>query len=112
VNSLVRKIAGKHRAALATATAFALLLIAASVASTFLAVRATRAERAAHEQVAIAQAHRLVQPLDDATDQLVSRPNARDTTMSEPQVTSELTQILDALSRGEPQAARPAPGGR
>ncbi len=31
---------------------------------------------------------------------------ARDATMSEPQVPSEITHILEALSRGEPQAAR------
>ena len=45
-----RKFARKHRAALVTATAFALLLIAASVVSTYLAIRATRAERAAREE--------------------------------------------------------------
>ena len=51
-----RKFARKHRAALMTTTAFAFLLIAASVVSTYLAIRATRAERVAREQAAIAQA--------------------------------------------------------
>jgi eukaryotic-like serine/threonine-protein kinase len=52
----LRKLARKHRAALTTVNAFALLLIAASVVSTYLAIRATRAERAAREQAAITQA--------------------------------------------------------
>ena len=39
-------------------------------------------------------------------DGSASQPNARDATMSEPQVPSEITHILEALSRGEPQAAR------
>src|SRR5262249_57212263 len=43
----VRKLAGKHRRLLATAGAFALLLTAAAIVSTWLAVRATQAEQAA-----------------------------------------------------------------
>jgi non-specific serine/threonine protein kinase/serine/threonine-protein kinase len=52
----IRKFARKHRAGLAAASAFALMLIAATIVSAYLAVRATRAERAAREQGAIAQA--------------------------------------------------------
>ncbi|MFI5461563.1 MAG: tetratricopeptide repeat protein [Isosphaerales bacterium] len=52
----LRKLVRKHRAALATVGAFAILLIGASMVSTYLAIRATRAERAAREQAAIAQA--------------------------------------------------------
>src|SRR5262249_46597310 len=42
-----RKLAGKHRRLLATAGAFALLLTAAAIVSTWLAVRAMQAEQAA-----------------------------------------------------------------
>jgi RNA polymerase sigma factor (TIGR02999 family) len=40
------------------------------------------------------------------TDRSASEPNARDTTKSEPKVPSEVTRILEALSQGQPQAAR------
>jgi hypothetical protein len=46
----LRRFARKHRAALITAAAFAVLLIAATIASMYLAVRATRAERVARDQ--------------------------------------------------------------
>jgi serine/threonine protein kinase len=50
------RFAQKHRAALVTAGAFMVLLLASSVGSTYLAIRATRAERAARDQAAIAEA--------------------------------------------------------
>ncbi len=46
----LRKFARKHRAALATASAFAAVLIVGTVVSTWLAVRATQAERIARVQ--------------------------------------------------------------
>jgi eukaryotic-like serine/threonine-protein kinase len=46
----LRRLMGKHRGALATAAAVALVLIAASVVSTWEAIRATRAERRAADQ--------------------------------------------------------------
>jgi eukaryotic-like serine/threonine-protein kinase len=52
----LRRFARKHRAALITALAFAAMLMAATIASTYLAVRATRAERVARDQADIAQA--------------------------------------------------------
>jgi serine/threonine protein kinase/tetratricopeptide (TPR) repeat protein len=45
----LRKLAGKHRAALTTAVAIGFLLVAGIAASTWQAVRATRAEAAARE---------------------------------------------------------------
>jgi WD40 repeat protein/serine/threonine protein kinase len=47
----VRKLAGKHRTLLGTAGAFALLLTAGIIVSTWLAVLATRAKRAAIRQL-------------------------------------------------------------
>ncbi len=52
----LRKFARRHRAALMAAGAFAFVLVVASVVSAYLAIRATRAERAAREQAAMAQA--------------------------------------------------------
>jgi serine/threonine protein kinase/tetratricopeptide (TPR) repeat protein len=51
----LRKFARKHRAVLATATAFATLLIAATALSTWQAVRATRAEAQAKDNLTKAQ---------------------------------------------------------
>jgi serine/threonine protein kinase/lipopolysaccharide biosynthesis regulator YciM len=51
----LRKFARKHRAVLATATAFAVLLVAATVFSTWQAVRATRAETSAKENLTKAE---------------------------------------------------------
>jgi len=52
----LRKYARKHRGALVTAGAFAVLLAAASAVSTWQAVRATVAESTAHEEAAKAKA--------------------------------------------------------
>ncbi len=52
----LRKLFGKHRAAIATASAFAGLLIAGAGISTAMAVRATRAERAARRSAEGARA--------------------------------------------------------
>ncbi len=46
----LRKLARKHRPALVTATAFALLLMSATAVSVWQAIRATRAERAAQAE--------------------------------------------------------------
>ncbi len=46
----LQKFARKHRVALATVAAFAILLVMASVVSMYLAIRATRAERAARTE--------------------------------------------------------------
>ncbi len=51
----LRKFARKHRAALATASAFAAVLLAATAISTWQAVRATRAEGLAKENLARAR---------------------------------------------------------
>ncbi len=51
----LRKFARKHRTALATAAAFAILLVAGVVVSTWQAVRATAAERSASASAAVAQ---------------------------------------------------------
>jgi eukaryotic-like serine/threonine-protein kinase len=51
-----RKFARKHSATLATLAAFVILLMAASMVSAYLAIRATRAEHAARDQAAIAVA--------------------------------------------------------
>src|SRR5262249_29185384 len=45
----LRKLARRHRAALTTVAAFAVLLLAASGVSTYLAIRARQAETAAHK---------------------------------------------------------------
>jgi serine/threonine protein kinase/tetratricopeptide (TPR) repeat protein len=60
----LRKFARKHRAALGTVTAFVILLIVASVVSTYLAIRAMRAER-----VATAEQNRAMVAERDAVEQ-------------------------------------------
>jgi len=92
----LRKFARKHRAALMTVGAFVLLLIAASVVSTYLAVRATGAERAAREERnrAVAAEGEAVQQRDRAVEAEREAKTAADRATNEAAIARAVNDFL------------------
>jgi serine/threonine protein kinase len=111
----LRKLARKHRAALAVCGAFVLLLLAGMVVSTWQAVRATLAEQREHAAAAqmkaerdraqMALTHQVAGRLDGETRQLamvgdvVAAALARSPKFNEVELRSLLTDLLKKIKR-------------
>ena len=96
----LRKLAGKHRAALVTATAFAAMLVAGTVVSTWQAVRATRAEAVARRDRDAAIAARTAE-----TDARGRAEDAERASRTEAEKARAVNRFLteDLLSQAEPE---------
>ena len=96
----LRKLAGKHRAALVTATAFAAMLVAGTVVSTWQAVRATRAEAVARRDRDAAIAARTAE-----TDARRRAEDAERASRTEAEKARAVNRFLteDLLSQAEPE---------
>jgi serine/threonine protein kinase/tetratricopeptide (TPR) repeat protein len=95
----LRKLAGKHRAALATVAAFAAVLLLAAAGGTYLAVRATAAERLAGRRLAE------VERANAATTRaLGATTRAKDEARAEAAKSRAINEFLtqDLLTQAEP----------